>query len=113
MKSIALATLLFCIAACGSSQSTSNTTTAPSPAAEQKPSPKQISTADLAKLRWIEGSWKGTGDIDKPFYERYKLENESTVVVETFPDEKFEKASEVDKFELKNGEFGKFADGAG
>ena len=92
--------LLFCIGACGSSQT-------------NKPVPKTISANDLTKLRWIEGSWRGTGDIDKPFYERYKFENETTLVVESFPDEKFDKASEVDRFELKDGQFGKFSEGAG
>ena len=95
------------IVACASSNTSPQTNATP------KPLPKTISTAELARLRWIEGSWKGTGDIDKPFFERYKLENETTLLVEGFPDEKFEKASDSDRFELKNGEFGKFADGAG
>ena len=75
-------------------------------ASPQKPILKNITTADLAKLRWIEGSWRGTGDIDKPFYERYKFENETTLAVESFDDDKFSKATDVSRFELKDGEFG-------
>jgi hypothetical protein len=71
-----------------------------------KPILKNITPADLAKLRWIEGSWRGTGDIDKPFYERYKFENETTLAVESFEDEKFSKATDLSRFELKGGEFG-------
>lgn len=84
-----------------------NPTSAPTQnASPQKPILKNITPADLAKLRWIEGSWRGTGDIDKPFYERYKFENETTLAVESFDDEKFAKATDVSRFELKDGEFG-------
>ena len=42
------------------------------------PAPKEITRADLAKLRWIVGTWRGTGGDVAPFYERYKFENDST-----------------------------------
>jgi hypothetical protein len=70
------------------------------------PLPKLITTADLAKLRWIEGSWRGTGDEQPPFYERYKFESDSTLVVETLADETLSKVSDVSRFELKDGHFG-------
>ena len=35
--------------------------------------------ADLLKLKWIEGKWKGM-DEDKPFYEIYEFINDSTIV---------------------------------
>jgi len=97
--------LLFFIAACNSSQ-----TNKPSP---QGPQPKTISAADLKGLRWIEGWWRGTGDIDKPFYERYKFENDTTLVVESFADEKFDKVTDVSRFELKDGHFGSASEVAG
>lgn len=34
--------------------------------------------ADLLKIRWIEGKWKGMDD-DKPFYEIYEFINDSTL----------------------------------
>ena len=74
--------------------------------APQKPILKNITPADLAKLRWIGGSWRGTGDIDKPFYERYKFENETTLAVESFENDKFDKPTDVSRFILKDGEFG-------
>jgi len=64
-----------------------------------------FTTADVAKLKWIEGTWRGM-DGDKPFFERYKIE-ESAMVVESFDDETFSTATDTDRFELKNGEFGK------
>ena len=74
------------------------------PPAWQAPPSKSITAADIAKLKWIEGTWKGM-DGDKPFYERYKIDG-TTMIVETL------KADgtldgEPDRFELKNGEFGK------
>jgi hypothetical protein len=88
----------------GCARTPSNTSTqnvsAPSP------SPKLLTVADLAKLRWIEGSWRGTGGDVPPFYERYKFENDSTLVVETLADETLSKVSDVSRFELKDGHFG-------
>lgn len=105
-----LAAILVLIAACTRSPTTtqvqSPATPAQSSATPSKPILKNITPADLAKLRWIEGSWRGTGDIDKPFYERYKFENETTLAVESFDDDKFGNPSDVSRFELKDGEFG-------
>ena len=70
------------------------------------PVPKKITAADLSKLRWIEGSWKGTGRGVEPFFERYKFENDSTLAVETPTDDTFTKVSDVSRFELKDGNFG-------
>lgn len=70
------------------------------------PSPKHITPADLAKLRWIEGTWRGTGGGVPTFYERYKFENDSTLVVETLADETVSKVTETSRFELKDGHFG-------
>jgi hypothetical protein len=65
-----------------------------------------FTTDDMAKLRWIEGTWRGTGDVEKPFYERYRFENDSTLVVETFDNEKVDKVTDSTRFELKDGQFG-------
>ncbi|HWN10580.1 MAG TPA: hypothetical protein VNO50_15170 [Pyrinomonadaceae bacterium] len=100
---IAFAASGFLITACAQNPTA---TPPPSSATPSKPILKNITPADLAKLRWIEGSWRGTGDIDKPFYERYKFENDTTLAVESFEDEQFSKATDVSRFELKDGEFG-------
>jgi hypothetical protein len=83
-----------------------------SPQAQQAPQPKRLTPADLAKLRWIEGAWRGTGDIEKPFYERYHFEDESTLVVEGFTDETLGKVTEITRFVLKDGSFGNSGEGS-
>jgi hypothetical protein len=75
----------------------------------QTPKPKLITTADLQKLRWIEGSWRGTGGGQPPFFERYRFENDTTLAVDTIEDGK---VTETTRFELKHGEFGQSDDGA-
>lgn len=79
---------------------------------QSQPTPKRISTSDLKRLRWIEGAWRGTGDVEKPFFERYHFENNSTLVVESFTDETLSKVDEVTRFELRDGQFGNWGEGA-
>jgi hypothetical protein len=85
------------LAACGYKSQDAQTNTAAA---------KKFTTADVAKLRWLEGTWRGSG-VDQPyFYERYRFENESTLAVDGFPDEKLEKVDDTSRFELKDGQFG-------
>lgn len=78
----------------------------PAPTRSASPTPKLITTTDLARLHWIEGSWRGTGGGVPTFYERYKFENDSTLVVETLADETLSKVNDTSRFELKDGHFG-------
>jgi hypothetical protein len=73
------------------------------PNAQSTPSNK-FTTADVAKLKWIEGAWRGM-DGDKPFYERYKVD-ETALVVETLKADG-SRDGDPDRFELKDGQFGK------
>lgn len=72
----------------------------------------RFTASDLKKLRWIEGTWRGTGDVDKPFFERYHFENDTTLVVESFADETLSNVTEVTRYELKDGKFGNGGEGA-
>lgn len=65
---------------------------------------KNFTTADVAKLKWIEGTWRGM-DGDKPFYERYKIEETGMVVESLKADGSVD--GQPERFELKDGEFGK------
>lgn len=71
----------------------------------QAPKPKTLTAADLQKLRWIEGSWRGTGVNQPPFFERYRFENDTTLAVDHFEDEALTKVTNTSRYELKNGEF--------
>ncbi|HYV25626.1 MAG TPA: hypothetical protein VE969_10365 [Pyrinomonadaceae bacterium] len=80
----------------------------------QNPSqnPAKLTTSDLQKLRWIEGTWRGTGDVDKPFFERYRFEGASTLAVDSFEDGTLAKVKDTTRFELKDGEFGGGSEGS-
>lgn len=79
---------------------------------QSKQTQQSFTASDLKKLRWIEGTWRGIGDVDKPFFERYHFENESTLVVESFSYETLSKVNEVTRFELRDGKFGNLGEGA-
>lgn len=80
--------------------------------ARQQPTPARVNASDLARLRWIEGSWRGTGDVEKPFFERYRFEGDSTLAVDGFDDETLNKVTDTTRFELKDGEFGGGGEGS-
>ena len=91
---LSIALLLF-FAACATGQQS-----------PQAPKPMTITAEDLKKLRWIEGSWRGTGVNQPPFFERYRFENDTTLAVDHFEDETLAKVTKTSRYELKNGEFG-------
>lgn len=105
---IIIASFALVFSACSNSanQNTAGNQAAnPAPAADPGPTPSnQITEADIAKLKWLEGSWRGM-DGDKPFYERIRFEG-STMIVETLEDGSLAKVTETGKFELKDGEWG-------
>ena len=76
-----------------------NTTATPST------TPGKFTEADISKLQWLEGTWRGAGEKQPPFFERYRFEG-STMVVEGLADETMQKVNETSRFELKDGEFG-------
>ena len=80
--------------------SNANTTAEVKPAATPS---NQITEADVSKLKWLEGTWRGM-DGDKPFFERIKFEG-SKMTVETFEDGTLAKVTESGVFELTDGEF--------
>jgi hypothetical protein len=93
---------LLSIAGCarGRSSDTAQTT------ATSATTPANISANDLKKLLWIEGTWRGTGDVETPFYERYRFENDNTPLVEYLADESGSNVTRTTRYELKDGQFG-------
>src|SRR5687768_2339806 len=103
---IASFALVFSACSGGADQNTSGNQAAnTAPAADAGPTPSnQITEADVAKLKWLEGSWRGMVG-DKPFYERIRFEG-STMIVESFEDGSMSNVTETGTFELKDGEWG-------
>ena len=63
-------------------------------AAQQSPraADPRFTEQDFARLRWIEGSWIGSG-YKEPFYERYRFTSSTTIEVEHFADAAFLKST--------------------
>jgi len=99
---------LFLISGCAQTGSRTNAQATPSPVVASK----KFSSTDLKKLRWIEGTWRGTGGGVPPFVERYRFESDTTLAVEGFEGEKSDKVTDVTRFELKDGEFGGGSEGS-
>jgi hypothetical protein len=60
---------------------------APSGVRAQRGQPRTaFGTADLAKLKWIQGTWKGSTPNERTFYERYQFVNDSTIEITYFSD---------------------------
>ena len=94
------------LAGCKRGRHTDSAQSADSPA----PTPATITANDLKKLRWIEGTWRGSG-YETPFYERYHFENDNTLIVEGLADESLSKVTDTTRFELKDGQFGNNSEG--
>lgn len=64
----------------------------------------RMTRADLAHLRWIVGTWRGSGTDQAPFYERYRFADDSTLLVESFADSTLGRVTDVTRFELRRGQ---------
>jgi hypothetical protein len=68
------------------------------------PVPASVTAADLQRLRWLEGHWRGTGESGNPFYESYRFLNDSTIQSHTFTDSTFAQAGDSSLIMLSGGE---------
>ncbi len=103
LHTILILVVVIWIAACGPAGEAQKPSTPDAVKPTATPS-RNVTTADIAKLKWIEGTWRGM-DGDKPFFERYKIE-ENAMIVEGLKEDGSPE-DEPGRFELKNGEFGK------
>jgi hypothetical protein len=46
-------------------------------------------TADLAKVKWLQGSWAGTAEGEATIYQRFKFVDDSTVEINYYRDSEF------------------------
>jgi hypothetical protein len=64
---------------------------------------KNLTAADVDKIKWLEGTYKGTAG-DKQFFNRYRF-NGTTLNVNSFDDPEMTKQRESAVYELKDGMF--------
>jgi hypothetical protein len=103
-KLFVLIAALFLAASCSSGDAQNANANAVANVKPMATPSSDLTSADIAKLKWIEGTWRGK-DGDTPFYERYKIV-ESTMIVETLKEDG-SIDGEPGRFELRRGEFGK------
>lgn len=65
---------------------------------------KDVSAVDIARIKWLEGTWRGTGEGQEPFYEKYKFDDTS-LIVESFADASLKTVKDTTRYALVNGEF--------
>jgi hypothetical protein len=100
---------IFCIAAGCSGQggdapaAESASTATTSPASVAPAPPIDVSVDQFAALRWIEGTWRGSGIEQPTFYERYTFVDDSTIRAESSPDSTFPDPEEAGAIELRGG----------
>lgn len=56
-----------------------------SPPAAARPA-ATVSAADFQTIRWLEGTWRGTGGGVDPFFERYRMIDDTTLLRQSFSD---------------------------
>jgi hypothetical protein len=64
--------------------------------------PNVITRAEFKQLRWLEGTWRGTGIGQGPFYERYSFPNDTTLAIEHL-DSTLSRVTETSHYVLANG----------
>ena len=62
-----------------------------------------VTVTEFQQLRWINGMWRGFMPDGKKFYERYRVVNDSTMVMHAFPDSTFGTPSDSSVIALRNG----------
>ena len=90
--------LLFLIAACQPADRE------PAAAVQEPARPAAaVRAEDFAQFRWIEGTWRGTGAGVDPFFERYSLVDDSTLVQYTLSDSTLAAISDSTRIGLRGG----------
>ena len=65
----------------------------PPPAAPAS-TPATVTAAEFQRLRWLEGTWRGTGGGVAPFFERYRFVDDSTMRRYSYSDSSFAEISD-------------------
>ena len=73
------------------------------PAVPAQPAPAKFALADFGKLRYLEGTWRGTMANGNPFYESYHFVNDSTIAKGNHSDSTFKTKSDSSMIIFRNG----------
>jgi hypothetical protein len=77
---------------------------APALAQSQRGQPATpFAVSDFAKLKWIEGTWRGTAPGQEPFFERYRFVNDSTIEISYYRDSTLARESSTGRVYLTVG----------
>lgn len=64
---------------------------------------KTYTLKDFAKLKWLEGDWKGQMENKPPFFARYKFANDSVIISYSYRDSAMINAADSSTIFLHNG----------
>jgi hypothetical protein len=67
------------------------------------PTPLTVSTAEFQQLRWLEGSWRGSGGGYDGFHEGYRWVDDSTIRKFDFADSTFAVVNDSGEIALRGG----------
>ena len=104
MRRIAVAALVLAMACAKEARQNTDSVSASAgtPAVVSPPPvPGTFAAADFAKLRWLEGRWRGFMPSGDKFYESYTLENDSTIVKHSYADTTFTNPSDRSVISLR------------
>ena len=68
-----------------------------------QPVPGRYTVQDFARLRWLDGSWRGRLPDGGYFYERYRLLNDSTIAMRGFADSLFARVTDSSSITFRGG----------
>lgn len=63
-----------------------------------------VKPEDIARIKWLEGTWRGTSEEQEPFFERYTFDGTS-MTIDTFTDSSLKTVKDTSRYALINGEF--------
>ena len=64
--------------------------------------PATFTLDDFRRLHWLDGRWQGFMADGGKFYEQYRVENDSTIVMTSYPDSTFGTAEGTSRITLRN-----------
>lgn len=69
----------------------------------RQPVAEKYSLQDFARLRWLDGSWRGRLPDGGYFYEQYRLVDDSTIAMRGFPDSLFARVTDSSTIGFRGG----------